>query len=442
MRRPIVCAFLLLALSSVSGAQPWHGDLILTLNDSRTWQWGVVVVMNPRSGKWTTLAGPFTPEYLATVRMAPDNQSVVVPKEVAPAGWPGHILEIAPGGARTTLATIHDGGPEGILLDHDDTWITVGSVWQPASRPNCVWSLGHRSRTLTTLFINPRSGTGWYNDVGIWREQGRHPYPYAIGVGNNPTTQSRPSLLFADRSGVRSTLVQGSGPPLPQVTAVELDPRLGDFLVTGYWSIWQVTAGGKITSLPTSFAGGNAAHINQDGTSWVTDSTVRTSGSVTIYKIAANGVVVTMLPMAAYPAPSFTLTGIEVYGGRPLVCDQKSTATVTVNVHSLHPVAGGRLYALAASLARRPGIGPFSNGEYLNLDATDPLFYLSALGMLPSVFRNFQGTLDPFGNATARVDWSSLGLPPNLGITVFVAGLIFDPRSGIIQVTNTHWFVL
>jgi len=40
------------------------------------------------------------------------------------------------------------------------------------------------------------------------------------------------------------------------------------------------------------------------------------------------------------------------------------------------------------------------------------------------------------------VDWSSLGLPPNLGITVFVAGLIFDPRSGIIQVTNTHWFVL
>jgi hypothetical protein len=33
-------------------------------------------------------------------------------------------------------------------------------------------------------------------------------------------------------------------------------------------------------------------------------------------------------------------------------------------------------------------------------------------------------------------------LPPNLGITVFVAGLIFDRRSGILQVTDTHRFVL
>ena len=102
-------------------------------------------------------------------------------------------------------------------------------------------------------------------------------------------------------------------------------------------------------------------------------------------------------------------------------------------------MAGGKQYALAASLARRPGIGPFPNGEYLNLDATDPLFYLSAVGALPSVFQNFQGTLDPLGNASAQVNIPAL--PPNLGITVFVAGIIYDPTA-IIQVTNTHWFVL
>jgi hypothetical protein len=33
-------------------------------------------------------------------------------------------------------------------------------------------------------------------------------------------------------------------------------------------------------------------------------------------------------------------------------------------------------------------------------------------------------------------------LPSNLGVTIFVAGVIYNPKQGVTTVTNTHWFVL
>ena len=53
---------------------------------------------------------------------------------------------------------------------------------------------------------------------------------------------------------------------------------------------------------------------------------------------------------------------------------------------------------------------------------------------------NFRGTLSASGAAAARVNVPAT-LPGGLGITVFVAGVIFDGR-GVVQVTQTHWIVL
>ena len=60
---------------------------------------------------------------------------------------------------------------------------------------------------------------------------------------------------------------------------------------------------------------------------------------------------------------------------------------------------------------------------------------------MPSIFQGFQGVLDAKGIANAQVNIPA-NFPPNLGITIFVAGVIYSPQLGVQTVTNTHWFVL
>ena len=68
------------------------------------------------------------------------------------------------------------------------------------------------------------------------------------------------------------------------------------------------------------------------------------------------------------------------------------------------------------------------------------LFRLTAGNLVPQWFVKFRGVLDANGNATATVNIPS-GLPKLGDMTVFVAGVIYK-GSTIIEVTNTHWFVL
>jgi len=112
--------------------------------------------------------------------------------------------------------------------------------------------------------------------------------------------------------------------------------------------------------------------------------------------------------------------------------------SVRVRLQSRRPGDGAKPYLLACSLQRRPSLA-LPNGEVLNL-APDALFTVSALGIAPAIFDGFQGVTDGLGNATAHVHIPA-GLPPNLQITIFVAGVIVGP-SGLSTVTNTHWFVL
>jgi len=438
--RHIALIWLMLALlATASTSQPRHGDLILTVSNYPAWNWAVTIALDPGTGTWTTLAGPVTGDYLACVRMAPNNSDVVVARAASPAYFPCAIQSITPTGISTTLAVIPDGSVEGLELDHDGTWILAGQLWGQSGWPNALWSLAHSNRKVTTLFTEPAAGTS-YNDPCIDREQATS--PYIIGVYSNATTSPTPKLLKADRQGIVTTLVQGVGEPLREVLGVELDATSGDYVVVDGSPptvVSRVTPKGGVTSLSTAIRRANGARLNPDRTAWIIENL---SGvSLKTHKITADGTVVTMIPLTAFPSSSFALTGVEVYGSRSLVCNQTPPpgTTVTATVQSRHPSAGGRLYQLAASFGRRPGV-QMPNGEWLNLDtATDPLFFLSVLTPPPTVFGRFSGFLSANGSATATINIPG-GLR-GLGVPIFVAGVIHD-RTGVVQVTNTHWFLL
>jgi hypothetical protein len=422
-------------------AQPKHGDLILTVDDfgnNRTQN--VVLVLDPKTGICTTLLGSCANHYLGTVRMAPNNTDVASPATQAPGWWPCHLWYVSPLGVVTTAASVPSGSIEGMALDHDDSWIAVGMNYTASPIRSECWSIGNRSALVNTLFS--RSGWGFI-DMSINRDPGAS--TYAIGYHTSLSTASTPKLFAANRNGIVRTIVQGVGNPLLSLTAFELDPTSGDYVVTQNQpapSVSTVTDAGVQTTLATGMQMANSIRLARDRTFWV--GAGLSTGSIGVYRLSPGGNTLTIIPISAFPASRYTITGIEIYGSRTLVCDKVSSSTVNVRVRSRHPwVQTGTGYALAASLARRPGIR-LAGGDRLNLDTGSPLFFASALGLLPTVFKNFQGmlTLNPsngLGTASATVTIPSA--VQGLGIPVFVAGAIYN-SGGVFEVTNTHWFLL
>ena len=108
-----------------------------------------------------------------------------------------------------------------------------------------------------------------------------------------------------------------------------------------------------------------------------------------ILKLDLRGGVSTMIPvptLAPNPTPPLTwLEGMEIYGSRKLVCNGagKPGTSIRITLSSRRPGDANKDYALACSFRRWPGM-QFANGEWLNLDVTDPLFFMSALGLAPS----------------------------------------------------------
>jgi len=429
--------FLLLLVSFIAGAaaaQPQHGDLVLTASPWNGYQ-GFTGYVNPaHPGTLTTLVT--APRYSADnwVRMAPGNRDLVVARNSwATQPQPSDLVVVRPDGGQTTLAGFGTVMTHGFELDHDGRWIVATGSYPGNPIRNHLFGVEHATGAVTTYFSLNTTTT--FNELVIDRDPGVN-LPYTI-VTAYPESSIGPLVLSADRSGTVATVEAGS--TIRQYFAIELHPRTGDYIVDELpGTIASRTKAWAQTIL--TFFGGNAIKIGQDDFAWIayggSGVPVPPGGMVLKYDLTRNAVVSlfsTGLPLGYY------FTGIDVYGSRTLVCNQ-SASTVAVKVQSRHPLAGGQQYVLAASLGRRPGMGPFPCGDYLDLDTTDHLFWVSALGAWPSVFRNFQGRLDMSGNASARVDIPAT-LPPNLGVTVFVAGIIFD-TAGVIQVTGTHWFVL
>jgi len=101
------------------------------------------------------------------------------------------------------------------------------------------------------------------------------------------------------------------------------------------------------------------------------------------------------------------------------------------------PAHPAKAYALAASFGTRPGIPIGSRTVPLNPDL---LFFLSQA--LPTVFKNFAGTLNLRGQAVAVLDIPAA--PALRGLSLYVAGLILDPAApqGIGTVTNAEHVVI
>jgi len=426
MRQLTLVALCLVSIPAAAGAQPRHGNLVFSVGDSslQSGYTGYTSTLSP--GTFSTLAVAPAGSFHNWVRMAPNNTDLVFTR-VGLGGTPlSDLVNLQPNGAQTTLAHFPAFGPDGYELDHDGKWVLSAKMYPTSPRQSFVCGVDHVSRTITTF--TSLTTTTYFNEMTIDRDPGSMPYAVATCCLNGT---NGPEILKTDRKGTIVTLVGGSN--LNNWYAIELDPRTGDYIGQIDSHIIRMdNKTGKWTTLTAFF--GNGIKIMQDDTAWLAGAT-STNRTFLRYDLSQNALL-TIIPS---PSP-WSLMSVEVYGSRPLVCNQKTSTTVTVNVQSRHPLAGGKLYALAASLARRPGIGPFPNGEYLNLDTTSSLFYPSALGALPSIFQNFQGTLNSSGNAGAQVNIPKV--LPYLGITVFVAGVIFGPKLGVIQVTNTHWFVL
>ena len=435
---------LLLLMAGIANAQPQHGDLVFSVADSNL-TGGFVGVVDPmKPGTLNTLFSAPSRYMQTWVRMSPNNLDVVTAHTSFTYGQSFLVNVDMSGAVTATLATLPNMDIDGFELDHDNTWIMCGNDMSGRSFLHGVHHSTRTSRPIITTLLS----SGWFNEMAIDRDPGPYPgsnLPYTLVTccHNAPTG---PLVMKADRQGTITSILSGGGNP--PFVSLELHPRSGDFIVglggtgpSNPGATLRMTKAGTWTTLTTWSA--NGIKITQDDVAWLAHGgscqtpspPCRTVLRYDLTNNAVLGTVATGIPVG------HGMTGIDVYGSRPLACNQKSAAKVAVNVQSRHPfvVPARTQYALAASFARRPGL-KFPNGEWLDLDTLSPLFLVTAQNLLPTVFQGFRGVVGQGGNASAGVN-----IPKALqgsGITVFVAGVLFDTTQGVIQVTNTHWFVL
>jgi len=135
------------------------------------------------------------------------------------------------------------------------------------------------------------------------------------------------------------------------------------------------------------------------------------------------------------------IRSVAQFGNASLTLDTSKGAgpgsRVPINLSFPHPSAMKAPYVLAASEGLRPGINIY--GRYLNLRPS-PLFMLSALNMLPTIFQNFQGILDSGGGGQAFVNIPNI--PALKGFRMYVGGLVLPPRGKPIIVSNCTGFTI
>jgi len=334
-------------------------------------------------------------------------------------------------------------------LDGDGTWIIGGGT--------NVWSYNENTSTYSTLY-NATSPTGTINALVL---------DPALPKGNivlgkfNTNTATTANLVAADRSGVIST-ISTAGPNY--VSGIEVDYMKGDYLSSAFGAALNGTGGefsrttkaGVFTGLNngvTPMYRANGIYVDKQHLAWILTYDVRTITMpptnpnalvCSLYKVDGKGVFITLYNYSTtLTRANFAPSGVTGYGSRIVVCNGtgKPGSTVQVSVASRKAADAGKAYRLVASFGYTNGI-KFANGEYLDLNL-DILFFLTANNLLPTVFQNFAGVLDSCGEASAAVQIPG-GLPPGLGIPIYVSGIVIDPFApgGVSTVANTHWFVI
>lgn len=398
--RHFFVAGLFAALSAMPAiAQPAEGDLIVAAQMAPS----ILMRVNPTTGAWTTLAQQGAQTY-GNVVMDADNTSLLASRTIS-------VVHVTPTGQVTSLVTAAQ-NVRGPALDGDGRWIVAGT-----SSLLLAWDA---NLSLTTIADWNARHFATYVAIDPTR-----PDPYLVA-------EFPDHVLAVDRAGVASTIAAIPG---WNVHAVMVRPATGDYVVTGVGNpaIAFLSKSGVVTQVETAPRRVSGCRMNPDGTMWVTISGPPAELEL---RDGVGRVIRTVRPVGS-PA---RFVGVEVYGRRKLVCigSGRPGTSVLITVQSRRPGDATMPYAIACSLAPRPGAF-LGNGEFLGL-APDPLFSLTAMDRAPAIFRQFRGTLSSSGNGNAEVRIPA-SLPGGLGVTVFVAAVIYD-ASGVRTVTNTHFFVL
>jgi len=397
------------------------------------------------------------------VEMASDNLNLVVgclPTGISPTsvGAGIHVHEVGIDGSIVkTLVndlTFLAGYVNTFDLDGDGTWILGGG--------SHVWSYDENTSTYSTLY-NAMTPAGTINAIVL---DPALPKGDMVLTKFNTNSSATANLVEADRNGVIATIAT-SAPYYG--SAVKIDFRTGDYICTGFGvspynaaggEATRVTKAGKVTTLnyPSNAVRlfrPNGLFIDKQHMAWVlahdlmgvpvpVPTTLQPTLRCSLFKLDLRGVFISMYNFGTtLTRNNFAPSGLTRYGSRNVVCNGsgKPGTTVRVRFSSRKAADAGKAYQLACSFSYTNGIRVF-NGEYLDL-TPDDLFFITANNRLPTIFANFGGILDRYGEATAAVRIPA-ALPPGLGVPIYVSGIVIDPMAPgqISTVGNTHWFTL
>ncbi len=457
-----------LLLAGMASAQPYDGDLVIAnfrdpVQNTENFGPGSIFSVNRTTGTVFTFSRRFTT--IGTLNMGPnwiemasDNTDLMVaclPTGASPT-TPGdgvyfHRVDVRGSIVNTLIADPAPGLSyvNAFDLDYDGTWILAGG--------DSLWSYNEDSTTYATLYTIKYS-VGLHNAFVIDRAYGGP--EYVIGKFNS-TPPWEPNLMAADRKGYVTTL-STAGPAY--VSGVKIDRFTGDYISSAFgqgFNGWggeftRTTKTGINTTLnfPATIRmyRPNAIYLDKMHNAWLLTYDWQTGPIPTLtskyvcalYKMDLQGVFLTLHTYASSLTRNvFMPAGITEYGCRHVVCNGsgKPGTSVKVLFSSRRKSEAGKIYQLAASFGYTGGI-QMPSGEYLDL-TFDVLLFYTANNLLPSIFQNFTGFLDPNGNAMANIH-VPVNLPPGLGVTIFVSGVVLDPAApgGIGSTGNTHWFVL
>jgi hypothetical protein len=416
--------------SGVVFAQPKDGDILISF------QYGAsahsVAYLDPASSVYGTLFMPLSGiDLYGQILMARDNIHVLVSSisRNSPTGE-NKILRVDPYGGVSTLYSLYVDSMASLSLDYDGMFIAAATGY----RTQKDYLFGLNSAGLVSTFSSNGIGnqSGNIERVVIDRDQGQGVYVLAR---NNQTTLDTGWLYRADRNGLCVTISKST---LNSKTDIVNDDNYDGFIAVKDGLVLKVKENGEYRKYTTISSYARSVTRSCDSKIWIGAIDHGTYVKPILYCADKYGVIIYTKVFDKLGFAS--INSIEVYGSRRVVCtgDGKPGSRVRVDLKSAKPEDKNKPYVMACSFARRPGIHVGSAG--IIALQPDSLFFLATSNKANNIFEKFQGNTDTKGAAISYINVPA-NLPANTGITIFVAGAIYD-NKGIGTVTNTHWFVL
>jgi len=378
------------------------------------------ILWTPRTSL-ATLPATTNPNW---VTMARNNRDMIVGLTAAS---PIGLTYITPqGGLRTFTTTPAPGRIDDIDLRDNGTLVIAGSgIGGP------ILATNDNGGAITTLVAITPGGTlnGAENeDNGLWAFQIQ-----ALSPGGG--------LAEYDLVAGVQTRIIATG--LSFVNTVAYRVADGHWYCTEFdqtgaaaGTVYRITNAGAVTTLATgpSIDRTNSVDIDQEGHLLIVSRHNR-------LRMDPSGAILETVPFD-YERLRASSGGI-VYGGNRLQFNYQGTSVPPGGVVNMrlafrganHP---GATYVGAFSTTARPGL-TLPNGEQLNLNPGDPLFFASLTGLFDAIFPGRSGMLNSSGEANAQLLIPG-SLPPGLNLRIFVA---FVAVAGTqISATETEGFTI